>query len=58
MTREDAFAALQTAVEASLPELEDYAKKAKNKPARQRLYEHVERLRAALEMVKQGPARH
>ena len=57
MTREEALTALAAVVEASLPELEEYAKSAKNAPARKRLSEQIERFRTALERAKEAPPR-
>jgi ElaB/YqjD/DUF883 family membrane-anchored ribosome-binding protein len=54
MTSDDTLKELQEALEKALPELEDFAKKAKNPPARKRLQERLERLRTALEAAKQA----
>ena len=53
MTSQEPYIALVAALEQTLPELEHFANKAKNLPARKRLAEHLEHLRDALDRVKQ-----
>lgn len=54
MTRDEAYQAMQDAIDAALPDLEAYVKQARNVAGRRRLQVHIDRLRAALEAAKQA----